>query len=389
MKRLFFFLIVLTIAILIGLQIKLNPGYVLISTKHIAIETRLWFALLSLIAFFLLLYYLIRIFKYTSSVPHRWRNWRHREKAQQASKHTHKGLIDLAQGDWRKAQKQLLKNIKNTPEPLLNYLGAAIAAGRDGDLAKRDAYLSDAATQLPSAKFAIGLVQAQLQYDAAQYEMALATLEQLKPQAPHHKQVLALLAKVYKKLADWSNLLEILTAAQRYDALPERQIVLMAEMAFRHRFKEMLDITELNTLWQAAPHAVRQQSDIILLYIKALNRLGAVEKADSLTRSTLKQHWFSALAGYYHHIPVENAKKQLSYAETWLKSHPKDPQALFTLAKLAERNQLWGKAKDYYLASLEIAPNPEVYAAYADLLEQQGETHESLVYYRKGLKASY
>ena len=71
--------------------------------------------------------------------------------------------------------------------------------------------------------------------------------------------------------------------------------------------------------------------------------------------------------------------------EHWLKAHPNDAKLLFVLAQLAERNQLWGKAKDYYRASLDNQPNAQVYMAYAKLLEYLGDVEVSLMYYRLGL----
>lgn len=388
MKRLFFFLIVFTLAVLIGIQIKLNPGYVLISTQHIAIETRLWFAIVCLVIAFYLVYFLIRFFKVTRSAPGRFRQWRQHEKAQQASKYTYKGLIGLAQGDWGAAQKKLMKHVNHAPAPLLNYLAAAIAAGRDGNLQQRDHYLHQAADAGPKAEVAIGLVQAQLQYDAGQYEMALASLNEIAEFVPRQKHVLALYANVYKKLADWSNLAKALNVAEQYKALPEHQLRSMAVTAYQHVFCDINDVLELKAAWQAAPKSIREQTELGFLYIKALNRLGEVEAADKLTRQLLKQNWLSALAGYYPQIELTNRKKQLANAEGWLNNHGNDPQALYSAGCLAERNALWGKAKDYYLASLNIAENSKVYAAYAHLLEELGDVRESLVYYRKGLKAS-
>ena len=389
MKRLFFFLIILAVAVLIGIQIKLNPGYVLISTKHVAIETRLWFAIVCLVAAFYVMYFLIRFLKATYSVPSRWRHWRQHEKLLQATKQTNQGFMELAQGEWGVAQKHLMKQVKYASAPALNYLAAEIAAGRDDDVEQRDHYLQLAANAAPKAHLAIGLVQAQLQYDAGQYEMALASLHAINRHVPRHKHVLALYAKLYKKLAEWTQLANALSLAEQYNALPEKQLMSMAALAYQHVFCEINNVLDLKAAWQAAPKAIRQQTEIVFLYIKALNRLGEVEEADKLTRHILKEDWSSALAGYYQQIELSNSKKQLAHAESWLKSHSNDPQALFSAARLAERTKLWGKAKDYYRASLESAANPEVYAAFANLLEEQGDVRESLVYYRKGLKASY
>ena len=385
MKRLFFFLIILVIAILIGLQIKTNPGYVLISTTHVAIETRLWFALLFLVVLFLVLYFIVRFFKYTHAIPSRWQRWRVKEKTIKATRLTYQGLLAAAKGDWSVAQKKLMRDVKAAPAPLVNYLAAAIAAARDGDQQQRDQYLRQAYELVPNAKLAVGLVQAQLQYGASQYELALATLKQLVEMAPKQKQVLRLLAKVYKKLGEWISLVALLPELQKQQLFPEKFLSKTASLAYCHIFTTLYDAEQLMQVWKKAPHAIRGQADIVILYVRALIQLNQMEVAEELIRKNLKHSWSSELVLLYAEVDFDHVKKQLSYAEQWLKAHVKDPQLLFVLGQLAERNQLWGKAKDYYQASLDICSEVKVYAALAKLLEQLGELDESLVYYRRGL----
>ncbi len=386
MKRLLFFLAVLIIAVLIGIQIKLNPGYVLISTQHTLIEARLWISILALMIIFSVLYFLVRTLKFTGSIPFRWSHWRSREKKLKAAKLTYQGLMDLAKGEWAKAQKQLLKEVSSSPAPLINYLGAAIAAQRDANIEKRDSYLHQAYEAMPKAKLAIALVQGQLQYTDGQYELALATLKEVLRISPRQKQALKLLGKTYEHLNDWHHLSELLPDLQKYQAVDENQFSEMAFVAYYHVFDDVKDEKQLNHLWKQAPSYVREAADIVSLYVRALIRLNEINRADDIIRQYLKRHWDLELVLLFGQLKLENSKKQLTQAEAWLKQHAHDAVLLYILGILAERNQLWGKAKDYYLASLEIKPMPETYAAYAKLLEQQGEVKESLIYYRKGLR---
>ena len=388
MKRLFFLLVVLIVAILIGVQIKSNPGYVLISTNHFTVETRLWFALLSSFILFLILYFVIRLFKYIYSMPVRWQQWRTKEKAIKATKLTCQGLMSVVQGDWSVAQKKLLREVKNAPVPLINYLAAATAAARDGEQQKRDQYLHQAYEIVPNAKLIIGLVQAQLQYDANQYELALATLKQLVEIAPKQKLVLRLLTKIYKKLGEWNNVVELLPQLKKQKLFPKKYLINITLTAYCHIFTTPYDVKNLMEVWKKAPSDIRNQPQIIRLYIEALISLNEIDTADTLLRKVLKENWNSKLVLLYIDVKLTDVKRQLAYAEQWLKLHPKDAELLFVLGKLAERNQLWGKAKNYYQASLKIESKVRVYAAYAKLLEQLGEIEESLIYYRRGLLAT-
>ena len=385
MKRLLFFLLVLVIAILIGIQVKTNPGYLLISTHHLAVQTRLWVAILLLVVLFCLLYFVVRVFKYTRSIPSRWRRWRGQEKMLKATRLTYQGLIAIVKGEWRAAQKKLIQEVKHSPAPLVNYLAAATAAEYAEMQSQRDHYLQQAYQAQPQEKLTVGLVQAQLQYHAAQYELALATLKQLLEFAPKQQQVLRLLAKNYQALADWDNVIALLPVLQKRQLFTEKFIFDLAVTAYRHILLEPCNIERLIQLWGKAPQNIRQRVEITVLYVKALLQFNQDVAAAEIIEQTLKHVWSGELVLLYPQVHLKNEKKQLAHAEHWLKAHAKDPQLLIVLGQLAECNQLWDKAKDYYQQSLAIQPSVAVYAAYARLLEQLGELEESLVYYRRGL----
>ncbi|MEN9470966.1 MAG: HemY domain protein [Pseudomonadota bacterium] len=74
MHRFFIFLLVLTISVWIGIKITTDPGYVLITWHHLALEMPLWLIVLILITGFILFYYLIRLIKYLLGLPQHWCN---------------------------------------------------------------------------------------------------------------------------------------------------------------------------------------------------------------------------------------------------------------------------------------------------------------------------
>lgn len=387
MKRIIFFAIVLIVAVLIGVQIKSNPGYILISTHHYAIETRLWFAIVSILISFIVLYYLIRFLKLTLSAPKHWRAWRKHEKHDKAIVNAYKGCLALLNGQWGKAQKQLLSDPKQAPLPALNYLAAAVAAQRNGEDSKSAKYLRSAALSAPKEEVAIGLVKAQLQYNAADYQQALQTLSQLGEFALHNTWILTLLAKIQKKRGDWEALVTLFEPLRQQQALPTAQIHSMAIQAYQHLFSTETDPIALKHLWKAMDKNLQPLPTLSILYVAALNRLNEVELAEKLARNTLKQQWLPELARLYGAIETDHPKKQLVHAEQWLQAQPKDANLLYTCARLAQRLQVWDKAKDYYRASLQAQINAEVAGAFAQLLEQQGDIKQSLTYYQLATKS--
>jgi HemY protein len=69
----------------------------------------------------------------------------------------------------------------------------------------------------------------------------------------------------------------------------------------------------------------------------------------------------------------------------WQQLHGEQPELLLVLAKLCNRAQLWGKAKDYFDRCLAQCSQPDTVLAYGQLLERLGEYEKALQIYREGL----
>jgi HemY protein len=60
-----------------------------------------------------------------------------------------------------------------------------------------------------------------------------------------------------------------------------------------------------------------------------------------------------------------------------LAKHPRDAELLLALGRIALRNRLWGKARDYLESSLRLAARPDTCAELARLCEHLGETQQA------------
>ena len=108
-----------------------------------------------------------------------------------------RGYIEVAEGNFAKGEKLLTRGVRESETPLLNYLAAARAAQLQGDLERRDSWLTMAYEQEPGAASAILLTQAELQISNNELEAALATLQQLREMSPRNAEALKLLAELY------------------------------------------------------------------------------------------------------------------------------------------------------------------------------------------------
>ena len=387
MKRLFLLLLVL-VAVVSGALLALrDTGYVLIRYGTLSVESSLTLAVLVIAVGFVVLYYLLRFIIGMLGLPRRLRDWRQRRQVQQARQSLQRGMIDLAEGHWEKAEKTLQK-VRHSDMPLLNYLAAARAAQQLGAHERRDEYLKLAHQSMPSADIAVGLAQAELQIAHHQLEQALATLTRLHGIAPKHGYVLKLLMRLYRELRDWERLRELLPELRKRGVGSNAEldeIELETHLALLDQSAQARDLSALQLTWNRIARNVREQERVLCGYARHLIALEANAAAEPLIRDALKNRWSEELVYLYGTLAGPDPARQLTNAEAWLKTQGKNPVLLLTLGRLSKRNHLWGKARAYLEASLGIRPRAETYQELGGLLEQLKDKETALQCYRKGM----
>lgn len=217
----------------VGVLMARDPGYVLVAYQGVAVETSLWIALALLTAAFVLVYLLIRLLVRLGRSPGSLHGWQQRRRMAAARAQTERGLLLLAEGRFQEARKLLAAAAGRVDEPLVNYLYAARAAQELGDTRGRDELLRAAHESQPQAHFAVGLTQAELQHAAQQWEQCLATLLQLRRQAPRNARVLGLLADCYRQLGDWQAVTDLAGELERHGALAPQDLQALQQQARR------------------------------------------------------------------------------------------------------------------------------------------------------------
>ena len=101
--------------------------------------------------------------------------------------------------------------------------------------------------------------------------------------------------------------------------------------------------------------------------------------------AALKRQFDDRLIERYGCVQGRDSARQLAHAEGWLKAHPDNAALLLALARLSLRNELWGKARDYFEASLRIEHRPQTCAELARLLAQLGDAQRSNQLFHEGL----
>jgi HemY protein len=386
MKLLLKIILVALLGVGLALVARQDTGYVLIARSPWVMEISLTLFIVMLFASFVIAYYLIRFLVNSWGLSRRVHDWQERRGAVRARKSLNKGLLELAQRHWAKAEKLLIQHVEHSESPLLNYLAAASAAQEQGADERRDQFLSRAHESLPGADVAVGLTQADLQLRHGQLEQALATLMHLRSLAPKHPHVLKLLMRLYSELHDWESLHQLMPELRKRKVSDEATLDAVEANVYGELLNATTEQPRLQQLWQQVPRRLRYDVTLLQAYVRGLLRFNADETALTVLRDALKKTWDHRLLRLYAQCKVVDVARQLSWAEQWSAEHGKDPVLLEVLGQLAVRNQLWGKARAWFEASLGQSPHPRTYRALGDLLERLEEPERAAECYRKGIK---
>ena len=387
MKLLMGLMMVLIASVLAALLAAEEPGYVLIIYQDWKLESSVTLLVTLLAITGVVLYYLLSSFGGLMHVPKRVGSWRKNRRQGRAETTLNRGMLALFEGDWKQAEKLLVKTGKLSHSPLLNYLGAARAAQQQGAFEQGDEYLRKAALIDGSATVAVGLTQARLLLDQKQYEQALACLENLHKITPKHPYVLRLLAELYRTLSDWQRLEDLLPALKRLKVFNEQAFFAIQRdcyVALLIQQEKSDDYHTLLQLWRRLPRVLHQDVEVVQHYVQQLSAMAAYDEAEAILRTTLANQWDSKLLALYGQLKVQNGQQQLKSAEAWLLKHGADAQLFHILGQICMHNQLWGKARDYLQRSLDMGQQqalPEL----IEVLDQLGESELANSKLRQGL----
>ena len=385
------------VALLLGVGvialIETDPGYVLVAYGNYTLETSLWVGLLLLFALILVIYLAMRlVFRLIGG--QRWlSSWLGTRKHHHASRLSTRGLINFVEGNWARSRRQLVRGAQNNDAPLLNYLLAARASLHLGETDKVSEYLGAATDEEPSAADAIQLVEAEIRVHEGQYDRALEVLGEIG-NASHYPRCLELKRSIYASQRDWESLAGLIPDLRKQKILPAEALLDLEQETYRSWLldsasdKALSDPDEVRRLWQKLPGDLKKDVELECAYVQLLGRTGDVRSAEKNLLKSLKQHWDPRLVRQYGLLAGEDAAAQLAQAETWLADHPDDPQLLLCLGRLAARDKLWGKAREYFENSYRLQHDPEVCAELGRLLTGLGEPKVAAAYFREGLLLS-
>jgi len=390
MFKLFFLgLLTLVAVVYATLMAKEDPGYAMLSYGGYTVEMTMVLLIAGLSFAILGTYFLVFGLLKLLDIPGQLLSWNDTRRKSSAVKRSNEGFMQLAEGNWRSAERTLSKNATHNSTPLLNYMAAARAAQEQGKQSQRDNYLMLAFQSNPDAEIAIGLTQAELQIDDGQEEQALATLMHLRSQAPRHHQVLKMLVELYKQMGSWHELEVLFHDLQHYRVYKDHQLNELEKDIQRHMLEQAVaqnDLEKLHNQWNKISRSIRTEPSISCFYCSQLIRMGDNDRAANMIREVLNKEWSEEAIELFGKVKEKDGAAQLEFAEQLLKKHKNNPALLFSLGQISFNNQLWGKARDYVQESLALQASTEKYHFLGRLYETKlDDAQLAMENYREGL----
>ena len=288
----------------------------------------------------------------------------------------------MAEGRWEEAKKALLNAAPRIETPLINYLQAARSAHELGEADERDELLKLAHETTPGAKFAATLTQAEFQMHDGRYEQALAALLTLRKRVPKHKTVLAMLGRCYEQLGDWQALHEILPELADRKAVQDAEIKRWSRQVWEFM---MTGSDPVSSLWKKMPKTLKADEEFLQKWVELLVTDDRNDDAVELMQLILDHVWIAEVVAQYGQTVSSDAARQLIHAQGWAKSRPSDPELLITLGRLSMMAKEFGKAREYFDASLRLSPSSAVYAELGRLCVAMGDERRGRDYLLQSL----
>lgn len=145
------------------------------------------------------------------------------------------------------------------------------------------------------------------------------------------------------------------------------------------------DSDKLQGIWHSLNGRWQRNMELRSLYARLLHQIGDDTEAEKHLRWLLKREWNPKLADLYGCLTAADATAQLSAAEGWLKEYGQSADLLTCLGRLSMRNELWGKAQQYFEKSLLLRPDPVTSAELARLFQALGEKDKAARLFEEGL----
>jgi len=379
--------VLLIMAVALALVLREHSGNVLIIAQPWRIELSLTFAVLLLIAGFVVLHIALRVIAWLASGPERFRSWRGLRGRKKEHELLESGWISVLEGRYTDAEQKLSKLLGRSKSPntrVLAGLALAQASHHLGEYARRDEALrvaSQAAGDDRRLKEAHATATAEMLLDQNRPSEALALLEPLHDSNPRHSHAARLLLRTYSQLDRHDRVFELARALSRRGVIEQSEALPLIETSAAVRIRSVRP-DEFKSVWGSLKSEERTLPEVALAAAAFHVQQGDFETAGKVLETALNTRLDSRLLNAYSQCPAEQVAHRLAKAEVWLKQEPQNSDLLAALGNLCLTGQLWGPGERYLLRSMKVRSDVRIHALLGNLYDRLGREADAMKHWR-------
>ncbi|WP_332854198.1 heme biosynthesis protein HemY [Duganella sp. S19_KUP01_CR8] len=390
--RLFLWIVALMAAAIgIAVTARFNPGNVVLFYPPHRIDLSLNFFVVLEVALFAFLYFVIRAFRATVSMPGKVAAYRQRKRERDGNKGLREALKALFEGRFGHAEKAAMRASELPENAGVAALIGARAAHRMRQGPRRDNWLAKL-TDDNAMKTARLMTMTELLVDDHQPEQALAAVRELNASGTRHIHALQWSLKAQQQAKNWPEVLRLVRSLDKHRALHPALSSRLRELAYDDMLSDSShDAESLQRVWSTVPGADRIKPYVACRAATALNARGLHDEARLVAEESLAADWDDRVVRAYREAaaPAGSAAllMQIEHCENWIHTRPTDAELALTLGSLCLKQKLWGKAQRYLEQALSDAADPrmvrESHLKLAQMHEALAQPEDAANHYRQ------
>jgi HemY protein len=342
-----------------------------------------------LILAFVLVYTLVRGLGFSFGLPARARAYRQARERSEAQAAMEEAIRLFFAGRYGHALRAAESVWKAGQFASTAALIAARSAHRMREAEKVTLWLERARAAAPEATAATRMIAAEMALELGDAQGALVYLQELQRQHGRHIAALRLEMRARQSLGDVPGVLKLVRQLEKRGGLPAEAAREIRGKAHQQALAQrQADADQLLDYFQSLPKKERAPR-LALAAARSLHQAGADEVAAEIVEDAVAaqegDEWLPELAALYGQLaalPGKALTGRIARADGWLQRHPEDSLLLLALGRMCERQQLWGKAKNYLEASLSVRDSRETHLVLARLLDALQETEAANRHFR-------
>lgn len=387
MRAWFWTLIVFIAAVALALVLREHSGNVVIVAQPWRIELSLTLAVLLLVAGFVLLYFVLRIFAWVGARPERFRTWRSRRSVRRDQESLESGWINVLEGRYIDADKdftRVLTRTRSNKRKVLASLASAHANHHLGEYVQRDEALSvaqQAAGDDLRLREAWAIVAAEMYLDQNRPQDALALLQPLQDASSRYLHATRLLLRAHRQLRNHDRVYELTRLLLRRGVIDKSEAQQLIETSAAERLLRA-GAKGFKSIWGDLRSEERTLPDIALAGAGIQASEGNHDEASRILEAAIAVQPEPRLLSAYSQCPPQHVSRRLAKAEEWLKRYPDDAALLAAMGNLCLTGQLWGPGELYLKRSMALRNDMRIHALLGNLYDRLGRREDAMSHWR-------